>query len=168
MLTIFGKPKLIKSYLLSQIIYLMSTISGPSKDTPVCRINKAMSEWSPITCGVKQGTKVGPVVFLAMVNDAATESPHRWKYVDDITVGEASTDPSSNMQSIMDSICVQASRDHMTLNVNKCALMQISFRRDPVPPPLITANGQTVPITPVMTLLGVTLTGTLKWDTHVL
>jgi len=51
------------------------------------RYNNTTSEWSAITCGVPQGTKVGPVVFLAMVNDVATNTPSRWKYVDDITGG---------------------------------------------------------------------------------
>jgi len=37
------------------------------------RANGAMSDWMTITCGVPQGTKVGPVVFLAMVNDVADE-----------------------------------------------------------------------------------------------
>ena len=36
-----------------------------------------------------QGTKVGSVVFLTMVNHVASDSPFRWKYVDDITVEES-------------------------------------------------------------------------------
>ena len=32
------------------------------------RVNGATSDWYDVTCGLPQGTKVGPVVFLAMVD----------------------------------------------------------------------------------------------------
>ncbi len=41
----------------------------------------------PLSYGVKQGTKVGPLCFLILINNALTDTPHRWKYVDDSTVG---------------------------------------------------------------------------------
>ena len=39
--------------------------------------------------GVPQGIKIGPAVFLAMVNQVATSTPRRWKSVDDVTAGES-------------------------------------------------------------------------------
>ena len=40
-----------------------------------------------LTCRVPQRTKMGPLCFLMMINDALTDTSHRWKYVDDCTVG---------------------------------------------------------------------------------
>ena len=34
-------------------------------------VNRARSDWYDVTCGVHQGTKVGPVLVLAMVNTVA-------------------------------------------------------------------------------------------------
>ncbi len=135
------------------------------------RHGTTLSDWSPTTCGVPQGTKVGPVVFLAMVNHVASSAPKRWKYVDDITVGEScsATSPAEEcrLQGAMDNICEDASTDHMTLNVAKCATMQISFARTPPPPPEILANGETVPLVNSVTLLGVTISDSMKWDMHI-
>ena len=50
------------------------------------RVSGTTSDWYDVTCGVPQGTKVGPVVFVAMVNTVAELQPNRWKFVDDITV----------------------------------------------------------------------------------
>ena len=36
--------------------------------------------------GVPQGTKLGPIAFQAVINDAAVDgTAHYWKYVDDLT-----------------------------------------------------------------------------------
>ena len=49
----------------------------------------SLSSWKSITCGTPQGTLVGPVAFLAMVNTAAAETENRLKYVDDLTIYQA-------------------------------------------------------------------------------
>ena len=41
----------------------------------------SISTWKTITCGTPQGTLVGPVAFLAMVNGAACQTQNRLKYV---------------------------------------------------------------------------------------
>jgi len=128
-----------------------------------------LSQWSKTTCGVPQGTKIGPVVFLAMVNQVATSAPKRWKYVDDITAGESRStlDHTPELQQVMDSICADASEDHMSLNISKCATMQFHVGRRSPPRPIITANGQVVPFVSSVKLLGVTIQSNLTWDQHV-
>ena len=39
------------------------------------------------TCGTPQGTKIAPIAFLAHINDCARTEEHRWKYVDDLSIG---------------------------------------------------------------------------------
>ena len=56
--------------------------------TQSVRYHGAISTPLRLTCGVPQGTKLGPILFLAMVNDAANDIQHRWKYVDDLSVVE--------------------------------------------------------------------------------
>ncbi|MPC75358.1 hypothetical protein E2C01_069744 [Portunus trituberculatus] len=45
------------------------------------------SSFQELTCGVAQGTKMGPLCFLLLINDALTNTPHHRKYVNDYTVG---------------------------------------------------------------------------------
>jgi hypothetical protein len=138
------------------------------------RVDGVTSDWRSVTCGVPQGTKVGPVVFLAMVNGVTGDTPDRFKFVDDITVGLKSkpttvtVSPSNPMQDITDGICKDADDDNMMINAVKCANLPISAstRHDPALAP-VTANGQAIPQVTSLKLLGVTIQNNLKWDTHV-
>ena len=44
--------------------------------------------YNDVTCDVPLGTKLGPIIFLAIVNNVATNYNIRVKFVDDLTVDE--------------------------------------------------------------------------------
>jgi hypothetical protein len=46
------------------------------------------SEWGDIPAGVPQGTKLGPWLFVLMVDDIDVTNTELWKYVDDTTIAE--------------------------------------------------------------------------------
>lgn len=77
--------------------------------------------------GVPQGTKLGPFLFLVMVNDLACRSSY-WKYADDIFISEVVPHGSpSTIQDDLDSITAWAEENCMNLNPKKCKEMRISF-----------------------------------------
>ena len=61
----------------------------------------------------------------------------------------------------------RAAADHMTLNVEKCKVIQCSFGKQTPPPAQISTNGKIVPIVNSLALLGVIFSPSLKWGRHV-
>ena len=47
-----------------------------------------LSERGQVPAGISQGTKLGPWLFLLMINDLNNPDMSMWKYVDDTTSGE--------------------------------------------------------------------------------
>ncbi len=52
------------------------------------KIGESVSEWAQVNAGVPQGTILGSILFLVMVNDLNTLQSDSWKYVDDLTISE--------------------------------------------------------------------------------
>ena len=101
-------------------------------------------EWLPISAGVPQGTKLGAILFLIMVNHLqyASRSTSIWKCVDEVSTSETlERHGNSDSQNNLDTISNWASNTRMKLNIRKCKEMRICFIREkPTLPPLIVEN----------------------------
>ena len=98
------------------IIDFLSCRSQRIKLTEGC-----VSEWSTVPSGVPQGTKLGPWLFLIMINDLAISNASLWKYVDDTTAFEVVRKGQvSNAQIIADEVAEWSNRNRVKLNIDKC------------------------------------------------
>ena len=133
------------------------------------RYKSTLSDWSEIHAGVPQGTCLGPVIFLAMINDAsAPEGTTVYKYVDDITMVECrASNQQSSVQESVSGLASWSARNKMSLNPPKCASMEISFAKNPPDPPQILLEDQCLKAVNSVKLLGVIIQNDLKWDSHI-
>ncbi|KAI8511483.1 hypothetical protein Bbelb_105830 [Branchiostoma belcheri] len=84
----------------------------------VVRYRGALSGWEYLSCGVAQGTLLGPVLFLVLIDDACHDANSPvWKYVDDMNLLETrSLNQPSSLQNDLDDLNTWSKRNHMLLN----------------------------------------------------
>ena len=130
----------------------------------------SLSEWKNITCGTPQGTLLGPVAFLVMINDAAMNTEQRLKYVDDLTIYQTcpvdGTGDGSMLQEFVNDVHQWSSQNKMVINIEKCQVMHFITAKKPLVFPDITIDGMSIPVTNVSKLLGVKISDCLSWEEH--
>ena len=131
--------------------------------------NDIFSEWKEILAGVPQGTKLGPWLFLIMINDLEIPAADgEVIFVDDTTTFEiVKKDKASSAQLMADQVSLWSNNNKFQIQPKKCKEMRISFKKHPTIYENLHINGNTIDIVKSVKLLGVTLQDNLKWNQHV-
>ena len=133
------------------------------------KYRQSFSSEVSLSCGLPQGTKLGPILFIVLVNDLQFPDPlhFSWKYVDDLSVIAS---PRSSMQCAVDRVVEWSSQNSMILNTKKSCYLRFSLSRSDAdenafPRPVI--DGTPFTLSSEAKVLGVRLSNDLRWDAHV-
>ena len=130
------------------------------------KISDILSEWISPRGGMPQGSWLGPLIFIVLIDDLRlTVLTH--KFLDDTTVSEiVQKDTASEMQHTIDVLTEWSEVNHMTVNSKKTKEMVLGpLSKESTTPLLMTGN--LVQQVTQYKLLGVTINAALKWDDHV-
>lgn len=130
--------------------------------------NDCKSEWRNVPAGVPQGTKLGPLLFVLMIEDIKVTNTDLWKYVDDTTIAEpVAKGVTSNIQNAVDELSEASNRNKFQLNESKCKEIRISFARCQPQFDPIYINDHEIEVVETVKLLGLNISSDLKWTYHV-
>ena len=120
------------------------------------------SDWGTVRAGVLQGTKLGPWLFLVMINDIHDNGVNLWKYVNDTSMAKTvHKGQTSGIQAAVDDLVRQAKMDKFQLNETKCKELQISFSKSVDLFNAVTINHKPIEVVTSMKLLGLTISHNL-------
>ena len=118
--------------------------------------NDCFSEWGAVPSGVLQGTKLGPWLFLLMINDLNPSEAHAWKYVDDTTLAElVPRNGETFIQNAVTDVERWSNVNKLQLNADKCKEMVIDFKRQKQQFDTITINSKELELVSSAKVLGV-------------
>lgn len=145
-----------------------------SSRTQQCYVNGVISEQKPITCGVPQGSILGPLLFLIYINDltTCTEYGTTRMYADDtnLTYSACSVDElQRQMGKDLEKLSTWLAVNKLTLNILKTEYMLIGSRQriSTLNEVLnLSVNGVTLQQVKNAKCLGVTIDEFLTWETH--
>ena len=133
------------------------------------KIGSSVSSASTINAGCPQGTLMGPLVFVAHINDLQPPGPVMTiKYVDDTNILHASSDPNDpTLQTAATYLSEWSRENNMKFNIKKSKELVFSFRKSMDEVPFLEVEGNTIERVKEVKVLGVVLRGDLKWNSHV-
>ena len=113
------------------------------------------------------GTKLGPVLFVLMINDLQTKCDS-YKYVDDTCiVYTGSNSQAPNLQEAADAAYLWTIQNDMKINKRKIKELFIDFSKTRTNFPTIRIDGTDTQRVTEAKLLVITITSNLTWNVHV-
>ena len=131
---------------------------------------ECVSEYQEITCGVPQGTKLGPIIFLCLVNSIALDIPTHVKFVDDLALAEIVQTTNCitfTMQRSLNTISSECTHVLVIINPLKCEILIACPSKRPIVYPDLSLNDVHIPYVTETKLLGVYFNSSLNWDTRI-
>ena len=125
---------------------------------------RIFSNWKPVNAGVPQGTKLGPWLFLLIINELAIYNDQfdgdMMKYADATNVSEYIVDQTDNisLQEVTDYTVDWCRRNKFQLNPSKCKEFVVSFKRNQQNFPSISINGSQIERVEKLSILGLPIT----------
>ena len=127
------------------------------------------SEWGKVPSGVPQGTKLGPPLFILMINDLIPPNVTTWKYIYDTTVsGVVPKNSSTFIQNVADAVQQWFLDNCLELNLGKCKELLIYFGRAAIDSfSGVRISGVHFEVVEHSKILGLTISSNLKWNEYV-
>lgn len=134
-------------------------------------VNDCVSDTLDVHSGVPQGSVLGPLMFLVYINDIylSVHSPVKIRlFADDCVVYANVTDHSDQVRlnDTLHSISVWCETWGLKLNTSKTACITFSNKKEPLEFSY-TINTAYIKKTNQVKYLGVTITNSLTWETHI-
>ena len=130
------------------------------------KISDVVSNWTVLRGGMPQGSWLGPLIFIILIDDLRLRLCTH-KYLDDTTISETvEKDTESSMQQAADELIEWSENNRMNINCKKTKEMILGPLSKKSLSPLLIAAKPVQRVTEYK-LLGVTVNATLKWDDHV-
>ena len=151
----FGLPNILMKWIASFL----------TERTQQVKLCNTQSDWNYIHGGVPQGTKLGPVLFVLMINDVQTKCDS-YKYVDDTCIVYTGSDSQApNLQEAADNLWTI--QNDMKINKSKTKELVIDLFKTRTNFPTIRIDGTDTQRVTEAKILGITITSNLTWDVHV-
>ena len=123
----------------------------------------------PVSSGVPQGSVLGPILFLAYINDLPEQVKSRVRLFADDTalyIAISSTTESEVLQTDLASLELSENMWDMQFNPSKCQVLQITKKAKPLNTKYILHNVGLESV-PAAMYLGVTIVDDLSWSKHI-